>query len=44
MYIVWYGKDGHDVLVQTDNVAEVCAKAQSKGYVIKDVVLNNREA
>lgn len=40
MYIVWYGSGNHEFLVQTDNVAEVCAKAESMGYKVKEVVRN----
>lgn len=42
MFIVWYGLGNREFLVQTDNVAEVCSKAESMGYVIKEVVRNER--
>lgn len=38
MYIVWYGAGNREFLVQTDNVAEVRAKVESQGFVVKDVV------
>ncbi len=41
MFIVWYGDKGHDFLVQTDNVAEVRARAEKRGYVVKDIVKNS---
>lgn len=42
MYIVWYGSENREFLVQTDNVAEVCSKAEKLGYKIKEVVRNER--
>ena len=41
MFIVWYGDNGHDFLVQTDDVETITNKAITDGYIIKDIVRQN---
>lgn len=38
MFTVWYGDNNHEFLEQTDDVQIVCHRAESMGYVVKDIV------
>lgn len=38
MYIVYYGGNNREFVVQTDNPNAVCEKAQAQGYEIKDII------
>lgn len=38
MFIVWYGNGKREFLVQTDNVTEVTAEAEKRGYTVKEII------
>ena len=40
MFIVWYGNNEREFLVQTDDVEMVRAKVVASGYVVKEIVQN----